>query len=209
MKVLTTNVLKVEGPADEEGIHMQVEHMVAKVSGLTFDLVVKELRKRSFGVLGTVTKDGRPHSVGIAYGVSLPGAPFEIYVMTRRHLQKARNIAANPNVSLVVPLTRRLLWFLPPPCIQLQGQAEILDRKDETGTKAFEAFFMGRQILGKYEESYRRGETRTCFLRITPGPEIFTYMVGYPVWEMSKRMESGSGMVEIPIDRRGAALRRS
>lgn len=50
-----------------------------------------------------------------------------IYVMTRRHLRKARNIAHNARVSLVIPLTRRILWFLPPPTIQLQGHAELLD----------------------------------------------------------------------------------
>ena len=201
--MLTTNLPGADGPASDERIQLHVEHRAAKAPGLTFDSVVKELRKSSFGVLGTVTKEGGSQSVGVVYGVSLPGDPFEIYVMTRRHLQKVRNIAANPNVSLVVPLPRRLLWFLPPPCIQVQGEAEILDWKDEAGTKTFEAFFMGRQILRKYEASYRHGETRTCFLRITPGPEISTYMVGYPVWEMSKRMESGSGKVEVPNYRRG------
>ena len=198
---------QAERPVADERIEQQIEHRVAKASGLNFDLVEKELRKRSFGVLGTVTEEGGSHSVGVVYGVSPPGGPFEIYVMTRRHLRKVRNIAANPNVSLVIPLTRGLLWFLPPPCIQLQGKAEILDWKDEAGTKAFHAFFMGRRILRKYEASYRRGETRTCFLRITPGPEIFTYMVGYPVWEMSQRMESGSGKVEIPNYRRGVGSR--
>ncbi len=47
--------------------------------------------------------------------------------MTRRHLKKARNVVANPNVAMAVPLTRRLLWFVPPPCLQFQGTAEILD----------------------------------------------------------------------------------
>lgn len=149
-------------------------------------------------MLSTVTDDGRPYSVGVNYGVSLPGTPFSIYLMTRRHLKKARNIVANPNVSLVVSLTRRLLWFLPPPSIHFQGRAEILDWKDEVGTRIFESFFMGRQILKKYKEANGRGETRICFVRITPDEEIFTYMVGYPVWEISKRMESGAGRVKVP-----------
>ena len=99
--------------------------------------------------------------------------------MTRRHLQKARNIAANPAVSLVVPLMRRLLWFLPPPTIQLRGRAEILDWTDEDGTDVFSHFWMGRRILEAYRASHRRGETRICFLRITPDPVVNTYMVGY------------------------------
>ena len=82
---------------------------------MTFELVLSHLRTRDFAVLSTVSKESTPHSVGVNYGVSRPGRDLVIYVMTRRHLQKARNIAQNPSVSLVVPLTRRLLGFLPPP----------------------------------------------------------------------------------------------
>lgn len=53
--------------------------------------------------------------------------------MTRRHLLKAKQIAQNPHVSLVVPLMRRTLWFLPPATIQVHGQAVILDWTDQEG----------------------------------------------------------------------------
>lgn len=165
---------------------------------VTFEMVGRELRKRDFAVLSTADAQGRPHAVGVEYGVSPQGT--HLYVMTRRHLKKARNIAANPKVSLVVPLTRRLLWFLPPPCIQFQGTAEILERTDEGGTATFRTFFMGRRILRMYEEMERRGETRICFLRITPDPVIFTYMVGYSIWEVRRRMEVGVERVEIPAE---------
>jgi nitroimidazol reductase NimA-like FMN-containing flavoprotein (pyridoxamine 5'-phosphate oxidase superfamily) len=177
---------------------IQYTHAANNAPGLSFDTVVRELRKRDFAVLSTVTAEGMPDSVGVNYGVSLPGVPFGIYLMTRRHLKKAQNIVANPNVSVVVSLTRRLLWFLPPPTIHFQGKAEILDWEDEAGTRIFESFFMGRQILRKYREANGRGETRICFVRISPDKEIFTYMVGYPVWEISKRMESGAGRVKVP-----------
>ena len=178
----------------------EVQHKQATSDStpLTFDSVVRELRKRDFAVLSTVSQEGRPYSVAVNYGVSLPGVPFGIYLMTGRHLKKTRNIVDNPNVSVVVPVTRRLLWFLPPPSIHFQGTAEILDWKDEVGTRIFESFFMGRQILRKYNAAHARGETRICFVRITPDEEIFTYMVGYPVWEMSKRMESGAARVKVP-----------
>lgn len=169
---------------------------------LSFEAVVRELRKRDFAVLSTVSDDGRPYSVGVNYGVSLPGQPFAIYLMTRRHLKKARNIAGNPNVSLVVALTRRFLWFLPPPSINFQGRAEILDWQDVDGTQTFESFFMGRQILKGYRLAHRRGETRICFVRIRPDEQISTYMVGYPVWEISKRMESGAARVGVPAGER-------
>ena len=133
------------------------------MSIVTFELVLSHLRKRDFAVLSTIGKGGRPHSVGVNYGVSEPGRAFVIYVMTRKHLQKARNIAENPNISLVVPLTRRLLWFLPPPTIQLHGQAQIVDWADEEGTDVFRRFWMGRRILKAYRESHQHGETRICF----------------------------------------------
>jgi general stress protein 26 len=182
-----------------------VKMKMVKDQRVTFELVLSHLRKRDFAVLSTVSGESRPHSVGVNYGVSRSGRDLVIYVMTRKHLQKARNIAQNPSVSLVVPLTSRLLWFLPPPTIQLQGRAEIVDWTDEAGTEVFRRFWMGRRILEAYQESHRRGETRICFLKITPDPVVSTYMVGYGVWELRKRMESGATKVVIPPEYRSSA----
>ena len=171
---------------------------IVKDQQLTFDVVLSHLRKRNFAVLSTVSSRDRPHSVGVNYGVSAPGRPLVIYVMTRTHLTKARNIAQNPSVSLVVPLTRRVLGFLPPPTIQLYGQAEIVDWTDEGGTEVFRRFWMGRRILEAYREAHRSGETRICFVRIVPDPVVYTYMVGYSIWQVRRRMESGAAKVVIP-----------
>jgi general stress protein 26 len=176
-----------------------------KEQRVTFELVEHQLRKHNFAVLSTVSEAERPHSAGVNYGVSRRGRDFALYVMTRKHLLKARNIARNPNVALVIPLTRRFLWFLPPPTIQLHGRAEILDWTDEAGTDVFRRFWMGRRILEAYQESRRRGETRICFLKITPDPVIFTYMVGYSIWELRRRMESGAAKVLIPPQHRSSA----
>lgn len=172
---------------------------------VTLERVLSQLRKHNFAVLATVSEDGRPHSAGVNYGVSRPGRDLAIYVMTRTHLQKARNIAQNPNVSLVVPLTRRFLWFLPPPTIQLHGRAQILDWTDQEGTDVFRRFWMGRRILGAYQASYRRGETRICFLKITPDPVMYTYMVGSSIWQLRRRMESGAAKIVIPTVQQSSA----
>ena len=173
-----------------------MEHR-AKEQRVTGELVLRELRKHDFGILSTVNAEGKPFSAGVNYGVSQAADGLAIYVMTRRHLRKARNIAGNPNISLVVPLPRRILWFLPPATIQLTGRAEILDWADRAGTEVFRRFWMGRRILEAYEKSRRRGETRVCFLRITPDPVVHTYMVGSSVWELRKRMESAAATVVI------------
>ena len=108
--------------------------------------------------------------------------------MTRRHLRKARNITQNPNVSLVVPLPRRLLWFLPPATIQLHGRAEIVDWTDEDGTDVFRRFWMGRRILSGYRGFHRRGETRICFLKITPDPVVVWSEVRTCSWAIAGRI---------------------
>lgn len=167
-------------------------------STVTFDRVVSELRRRDFGVLSTASPDGRPHSTGVVYGVTPRSRPLQLYVMTRRQLRKARNASENPNVSFVVPLTRRLLWFLPPPCIQFQGRAELLERDDPGGVETFRSFAMGRRIVAMYEEMAGRGETGVCFLRITPDATLSTYMVGHSIWELMRRMESGIERVRVP-----------
>jgi len=73
-----------------------------------------------------------------------------------------------------------------------------VDWTDEEGTAVFRRFWMGRRILKAYRESHQRGETRICFLKITPDPVVYTYMVGYSIWQLRKRMESGAAKVVIP-----------
>jgi len=177
----------------------------AKEQRVTFDLVLRELRAHNFVVLATVDENGVPDSAGVNYSVSAPGRDLALYVMTRRHLKKARNIVRNPHVALVIPLPHRLLRFVPPATIQLRGRAEILDWTDEEGTNAFRRFWMGRRILASYEKSRRRqGETRVCFLKITLDPVIRTYAVGYSVWDLWRRMESAGATVLIPADQQAS-----
>lgn len=157
--------------------------------------MLDELRRHDFAVLSTVGADGLPSSAGVSYGVSLAGSPLAVYVMTRRHLRKARNIARNPSVSLVVPLNRRILRFVPPATLQLHGRAEILDWTDGAANDVFARSWLGRRILKAYAKSRSLGETRVCFLKITPDPVVRSYMLGYSIWEVGRRMESAAAKV--------------
>ncbi len=164
--------------------------------------IMRQLRSQHFAVLSTVGAAGQPSSAGVSYGVSPSDQELTFYVMTRRRLQKARNIAQNPWVSLVVPVRRRLLWFLPPATIQVRGRAEILEATDEEGRAVFKRFWLGRRILKSYRAMERRGETRICFLKITPDPVVRSYMVGANVLSLMRHMEAGAGKVIIqPNDR--------
>jgi general stress protein 26 len=93
---------------------------------LTADVVLRALRQNHFAVLSTVGADGTPHSAGVNYGLSNSSSGPAVYVMSRTHLQKARDIPGDGRVSLVVLIRPRLLWFLPPATIQLRGHAEVL-----------------------------------------------------------------------------------
>jgi general stress protein 26 len=165
--------------------------------------IMRQLRTQHFAVLSAVGADGRPSSAGVSFGVSEADQELTFYVMTRRHLQKARNIAQNPQVSLVVPVRRRLLWFLPPATIQLRGRAEILEATDEEGRVVFQRFWVGRRILKSYRAMESHGETRVCFLKITPDPLVRSYMVGSNVLSLMAHMEAGAGKVTIPTSHQG------
>src|SRR5215204_3677062 len=167
---------------------------------VTFDLVLAELRKHHFATLSTVDDDGTPHAAGVTYGTAYAGQGLVLYVMTRRHLRKVRDIVHHPQVALVVPVERRILWFLPPATIQMHGRAEILDWTDAAGTGVFQGFWLGRRILAAYQAAHRRGETRICFLKIVVDPVMTTYMVGFSAWELWRRMERGVGRVLVPTD---------
>ena len=73
-----------------------------------------------------------------------------------------------------------------------------MDGTYEEGTDVVKRFWMGRRILEAYQRSYRQGERRICFLRITPDPVVQTYLVGRGIWQLKERMESGAGRVLIP-----------
>lgn len=177
---------------------MNASGLAATTSRVTFDRVLSELRNHHFAVLSTVNGQGTPHAAGVTYGTAYAERELVLYVMTRRHLRKARDIAGDPRVALVVPVQHRVLRFLPPATIQLHGHAEILDWTDHTGSHIFQGFWLGRRILAAYRAAFRRGERRICFLKIAIDPVITTYMVGVTAWELRRGMERGAAQVLLP-----------
>ncbi len=163
---------------------------------LTYSAVLRILRRQHFAVLSTADTAGQPASAGVTYALAPSGAV--LYVMTRRHLQKARNIAANNKVSLVIPVPRRMIGLIPPATIQLRGEASILDWTDAEARQVFSSFLLGRQIVKSYEAQHARGESRICFLRIELAREIRTYMVGTSIWQIRNNMELGTATVTRP-----------
>lgn len=165
----------------------------------TFDYIERQLRGKTFGILSTVSKDGRPHSVGVVYGVSAPDQPFCLYLITRPVLKKARNISHNPNISFVVPFPHYILRLLPPACIEFQGRAEIISIDDPAAVKAFQSSIVLRRSI---EYSLRLGES--VFIRIVPDQRIFSFGIGAGVLKFlmaSQNKNLGNYFVVIPESR--------
>lgn len=172
--------------------------MESKNRKIAFALVERELRKRSFGVVSTVSRKGRSQSTGVCYAVSAPHEHFAIYVMSEPTTRKARNLASNPNVSFVVPLLRRVLTMVPPACIQFRGKAELLSSDDREAIRAFQSSYLLRMLLNQSRELETSGEHSTCFIRITPDPVIQTYGVGMSILELRRHIAEASAQVAIP-----------
>jgi general stress protein 26 len=164
---------------------------------LPFHYVEEQLRRMHFGILGTVTPDGRSHSTAIVYGVSAPGARLALYVLTERSYKKTRNIRANPNVSFVVPFPHHLLRSVPSSCVQFQGRAEVLSCDDPEGRASFQRNSVLRMTL---EQGATEPE-RAVFLKITPDEKVFGYGLGMSLLALSRNIEAGPFETTVPRER--------
>ena len=166
-----------------------------------FDYVEKQLRKKNFGILTTVTPEGRPHSVGVVYAMAPPGLQFFcLYLITRPVLKKGRNIRDNPNVSFVVPFPHYVFRSIPPRCIQFQGKAELLSIDDPIVVKAFQSSIVLKRSM---EHSLRLGES--IFIRIVPDKKIFCFGIGANLLKFlipSQNKNLGNFYVIVPENRR-------
>lgn len=167
---------------------------------------MKELRRRSFGILGTVSRDGRPHATGVAYVASAIGKPLAMYVVTDTGTKKVRNITHNPNVSFVIPIPRTLMTMVPMSCIQFQGKARILAAGDTGAVESLKSTRIGRMMLGTATEANKEdtGGKPVCFIVITPDSVIHTYGIGMSLLQMRRSMGQARGKVEVPAEMRVA-----
>ena len=167
----------------------------------SFQYVEKQLQKKNFGILSTITPEGRPHSVGVAYAVAPPAQQFFcLYLITRPVLKKARNIRNNPNVSFVVPFPHHLFRSIPPKCIQFQGKAELLPIDDPIVVEAFQSSIVLKRSM---EHSLRLGES--IFMRIVPDKKIFCFGIGANLLQFlipSRNKNLGNFYVIVPENRR-------
>ena len=133
--------------------------------------VARAIRRRSFGVLSTVSPAGRPHAAGVVYDVVDDPRGLRLYVNTFRDSRKARNVEANGHVAFVIPVRRVPVG--PPFSIQFQGRASVVDMHAEEIRD-----LVSRNLLTHSGGHGALEEPGGCFIRIEPAGRIHTYGLG-------------------------------
>jgi general stress protein 26 len=137
-----------------------------------------------FCTLATSSAEQRPHVTGVLY--ALVGR--DLYVHTDRTSRKARNVAANPNVAVCVPVAVGADG--PPHTISLQGTASLLDLDHPEVTPLI--------ADGRLAAITSHGELDrpdTCFVHIRPRRRVATYGIGVSEAEMAADPLSAFGSV--------------
>jgi nitroimidazol reductase NimA-like FMN-containing flavoprotein (pyridoxamine 5'-phosphate oxidase superfamily) len=143
--------------------------------------------RRSFCTLATASEKNRPHVAGVTYAA----VGMTLYVNTDRSSRKARNVAANPHVGVMIPVRRMPVGF-PPGEVQFQGTAEVLAMDDPEIVALVEA--------GKLKKVTSHGELERpdgCFIRIRPGRKVNTYGVGMSLIQLMRHPLEAAGSVEL------------
>lgn len=152
------------------------------------DRVRRRIDRRSFAVLATVSPSGFPHAAGVVYEAVGP----DLFVHTLHSSRKARNVAAEPRVAVVVP--DRRLPVGPPFTVQFQAAAEVLAMDDPTIADLLTAGRL-RSISGHGALDEPDG----CFLRITPRRRIHSYGIGVSALAVARDpLHVGARSVDLP-----------
>lgn len=152
----------------------------------TLTKLTKAIGRRSFCTLATTSSRNWPHVAGVLY----EAVDTTLYVNTFRASRKARNVASNPHVGVVIPIRR--LPVGPPSSVQFQGVAEVLAMDDP--------HIVGLLEAGRLKSITSHGELDQpdgCFIRITPGHKVITYGLGMSLRRLLRDPLNAAGSVEL------------
>ncbi len=148
----------------------------------TTDIVWKAINGELFAVLGMVTENQESRTVGIVYIVN----DRKFYIGTGLKTWKARHIKKNPNVSLTIPIAKRIPimpWIkIPQATITFAGTAKIIPGPDASLDLLRSVFrhLADDQVFMK----------DNCLIEVTPVGEFITYGVGIPLMQMREPEQS-------------------
>jgi hypothetical protein len=145
---------------------------------VTTENVWKALNKELFGILGMVTQENESRTVGIVYIVQ----GKKLYISTGTKSWKARHIQRNTNVSMTVPIAKRipfLPWIkIPQATITFSGKARVFPAR--------EADYDLLKALFRHFADDKELIESSSIIEIIPKGDFLTYGVGLPLIKMMK-----------------------
>ena len=190
---MTTNTITQTSNTATETTNALDAPAVDADTGAGFDTVKqrrkvgKVLESKHFATLATTSPAGRPHVAGVLYDE----ADGALWVHTMRSSRKARSIAANPHVAVVIPF--RKLPAGPPYTLQFQGTAQLVDMHDPQV-----ADLIARGELKTVSAHGTLDEPDGVFVRIVPNGTVHSYGLGVnPVELIRDPLHSGARSVRL------------
>jgi hypothetical protein len=143
---------------------------------LTAEQVWEAIEKELFAVIGMVSAHNEARTAGVVYIVR----DHKLYVATGKHTWKARHMAANPHVSVTIPIAKHvpvMPWMkIPAATITFCATADILEA-GQTSDDVLQAVFHGMAADPEYLAD-------SCVIELTPEKEFVTYGIGVSLMQM-------------------------
>ena len=132
--------------------------------------------KELFAVVGMVNARNEARTAGILYAVR----DHKLYFITGRDTWKARHIAANPHVSVTIPIAKRvpiMPWMkIPQATITFQGTSHVCGAGEAMPD-------LLQKLLGPMAND-KELIAGSCLIEIVPEGEFVTYGIGVRLIEM-------------------------
>lgn len=152
-------------------------------SKLTRSYIENQIRKKTFGVLSTVSPKGRAQSSGVLYGVSDSSEVLKIYILTGKNYKKVENIAKNPNVSFTITFPHYYFRMVPASTIQFQASARLVSIDDEKALRSYKKKRILRMVLN-WDDEYEKEDM--VFIELIPISKYNCYGVGFPFIHLAR-----------------------
>ena len=143
---------------------------------LTTAQVWQTIDKELFAVVGMVNAANEARTAGLVYIVR----DRKLYLATGADTWKARHIAANPHVSVTIPIAKRvpiMPWMkIPQATITFQGEANVCGAGEAMPE-------LLQKLLGPMANDQEL-IAGSCLIEIVPSGEFVTYGIGVRLIEM-------------------------
>ena len=165
------------------------------MTGKPYRYVEKQIRKKKFGILSTISPKGWIQSSTVQYGVSPKDSGLCLYVLTDSSYKKVKNIQETQKISFAITFPHYYLRFIPPWTVSFQGTAKILPFEDLQAREACTNRSLKRMI--EFTENSKYKDT-AVFLKLQPNRRLSWFGLGMKLRKMMKDPNMAHYSVDIP-----------